>query len=91
MTLEKTKKNNDDLGSPNYDFEKSWCSSWTYYGHLGSTFAVLGWFRSHFEESLVTFVINLQSCKMYGKPVIFERFSWMSRCLEDFGGRSGCS
>ena len=53
-----------------------------FYGHLGSTFAVLGWFWGHFEESLVTFVRNVESRQMYGKPRVFVVFSWISRCLE---------
>ncbi len=56
-----------------------------FYGPLGSTFAVLGWFWGHFEESLVTFVRNVESCQMYGKPLFFVGFSWISRCLEGLG------
>ena len=36
-----------------------------FYGLLGSTFEVSGWLRGHFGDSLLTFVGNVGSYKMY--------------------------
>ena len=56
-----------------------------FWGSLGSTFEVLGCLGGHFGDTLLTFIGNVESHQMYGKPVFFVGFSRVGGCLEGPG------